>query len=192
MARMMEASPPYKRRLRNYLIHKPLQREYTTVMIVVMMASCLLISGIVHFTMKEAFLGNPYRIGKVSPYQMLSDVNHQLVMRVSLTLLLCVIVTTVIGIVFLHRVAGPVYRFRIVLKKLAVGEIPQDVRLRQADYFKEVADELNEVFKHLREKKAIAQDIAARLEAIPHEGLSDPARTALGRAKENLVKLYQV
>ncbi|MBI4550117.1 MAG: hypothetical protein HY714_04250, partial [Candidatus Omnitrophica bacterium] len=64
-----EGIKPYKRQLRNIVIHKPLQKEYTLLMIGMMMAACLIVVMIIHFTMKQALLGNPYRIGSVSPYE---------------------------------------------------------------------------------------------------------------------------
>lgn len=185
----MAEARPYKRQLRNYLINKPLQREYTTLMIGVMIFSTLVVSGIIHTTMKQAFLGHPYRIGQVSPYQVLAAVNEKLTMRVSAAMLFFIFCTTLLGIVSLHRVAGPVYRFRMLLKKVSAGQIPSDVTLRQGDYFKDVAEEFNEVFKHLREKKTLAAQILTELDRIPREALPEPVVHALGRVRGNLEKL---
>jgi sensor histidine kinase YesM len=162
---------PYKRQLRNILIHKPLQKEYTLLMIGMMMAACLIVVMIIHFTMKQALLGNPYRIGSVSPYDLLSEVTQQLVMRVSLFLFFCIITATAVGVTFLHRVAGPVYRFRLLLKKLASGEIPSDMRLREKDYFKEVAMEFNNVFKVLRAKQILSEEMASVLDKLQNQAL---------------------
>jgi len=150
---MTEPQKKYKRQLKNFLIHRPLQREYTLLMIGIMMAAALVVSLVIHLTIKQAFLGSPYRIGAVSPYEMLSQVNQALVIRVSFTLFFCILVATLIGIVFLHRVAGPVYRFRLTLEKLATGAIPRNVKLRDGDYFIEVAECFNEVFKMLKDRE---------------------------------------
>ncbi len=171
------------------LIHKPLQREYTILMIGVMMFSTLLVAFIIHTTMKQAFLGDPYRVGRVSPYEILSKVNEQLVMRICLTLFGCIILATGIGIFFLHRVAGPVYRFRMILKKLANGEIPNDVRLRENDYFKETAAEFNNVFKSLREKRLLAQESAADLEKLEAENFPSNVQNILRQVKDYLRKI---
>ena len=179
----------YKRQLRSILIHKPLQREYSILMAAIMMASTLLVAMIINGTMRQAVLGSPYHIGKVSPYEMLSTLNQQLVTRVSLTLLAAVVVATVIGIFFLHRVAGPVYRFQMLLKKLSGGTIPNNVQLRENDYFKEVAVEFNNVFKSLRDKKMMAGEAATLLEQLKMDGLSLETRTIIERAKESLRKV---
>ncbi|HNV87254.1 MAG TPA: hypothetical protein PKL97_09890 [Candidatus Omnitrophota bacterium] len=180
---------PYKRQLRNLLIHRPLQREYTLLMLAVMMVVCLVVSFVIHTTMKQAFLGSPYKIGRVSPYEVLSDVNNLLVVRVSLTMLMSVLVATLIGIVFLHRVAGPVYRFRMTLKRMAGGEIPEDMRLRDRDYFKEVATEFNNVFKYLRGKRNSMAEMADNLEKLSASGdIKDPARNELQDMAQSLKK----
>jgi len=158
-------------------------------MLAVMMVVCLVVSFVIHATMKQAFLGSPYRIGRVSPYEVLSEVNNLLVVRVSLTLFMSVLVATLIGIVFLHRVAGPVYRFRMTLKRMAGGEIPEDMRLRDRDYFTEVAAEFNNVFKYLRGKKNSTIEIAENLEKISSsENLKDPVRNELQDMAQSLKK----
>lgn len=182
---------PYKRHIRNILIHRPLQREYTLIMIGMMMAVSLLCSFVIHSTMKSAFMGSPYHIGKVNPYEILSEVNNLLVIRVSITLFLSTMAATIVGIVFLHRVAGPVYRFRVILKRMAMGgDVPSDVRLREKDYFKEVAVEFNNVFKVLREKKKTALDVAASLEELSGaEAMSEKSRQALESAIQSLRRI---
>jgi len=187
---MVAPQRPYKRHIRNILIHRPLQREYTLIMIAMMMAVSLLCSFVIHTTMKQAFAGSPYRIGRVNPYDILSEVNNLLVIRVSITLFLSVMVATVIGVVFLHRVAGPVYRFRMMLKKMAAGEIPADMRLRENDYFKEVATEFNNVFKLMREKKNTAAEAVTNLESMADSGdLNEKTRQIVQNAVQNLKRL---
>ena len=69
---------------------------------------------------------------------------------------LSIIVAGISGVVFLHRVAGPVYRFRITLRRWAdTGETPREMKLREGDFFQEVAAEFNRVFKlmHSNEEK---------------------------------------
>ena len=176
----------HRRQLRNIIIHKPLQKQYTLLMIGMMMATVLIVVSVIQWTMKTALFGNPYRMGSVSPYELLSDMTQQLVMRVSLVFLIATVVFTVTGVFFLHRVAGPVYRFRMLLNRLGSGEIPADIRLRQNDYFSEVASEFNVLFKSLRQKKMIAKEISGSLDKIDLDKLSDEAKRAVLEARKNL------
>ncbi len=185
----IKSDPPHHRQIRSFLIHKPLQREYTLLMIGMMMATVLIVVSTINLTMKQSLFGNPYRVGSTSPYELLSDMRQQLVMRVSLIFLIATLVATVIGVLFLHRVAGPVHRFRLLLKRLASDDIPADIRLRQNDYFSEVALEFNSVFKSLRQKKMLGKEITTVLDQISTESLTPQAKSALQNVRERLQKL---
>lgn len=186
---MAEPESLNNRQIRNVLIHKPLQREYTLLMIGMMMATVLIVVSTIHFTMKQSLFGNPYRVGSVSPYELLSDMSQQLIMRVSIIFLLTTLVSTVIGVLFLHRVAGPVHRFRNILKRLSSGEIPNDIRLRQNDYFSEVAVEFNGVFKSLRQKQMLAKEMTTALDQLKDEPLNPQVKNTLQNVRESLQKL---
>ena len=133
----------YKRRARNILIHKPMQKEFSLVLIGLLMVSLLAISFVIHSTIREAVLGGGYRFGKVSPVELLSDVSYLLIVRVACVLFVTLIIVGLFGISFLHRVAGPVYRFRQTFLKLNKGEVPPRIRLREGDFFEETAQEIN-------------------------------------------------
>ncbi len=74
---------------------------------------------------------------------MISQVSYQIVTRVTLILLLTLFAIAAYGIKFLHRVAGPIYRCRKTLIVLNQGKVPDRIRLRNGDFFTEVADEIN-------------------------------------------------
>lgn len=48
---------------------------------------------------------------------------------------------------YTNRLFGPVYRLQMTLKKLADGENPGPIRLRDGDQFSEVIDEYNRVIE---------------------------------------------
>jgi hypothetical protein len=69
------------------------------------------------------------------------------------------------GVVFAHRVAGPVFRIKTVLREVAQRRFPSTpVRLRPKDYFKDVATDLSTMIDALR-------DDAARVRRMNHETL---------------------
>jgi len=56
------------------------------------------------------------------------------------------------GVVFAHRIAGPVFRIKAVLREVARRQYTSiPVRLRPKDYFKDVAAELTTVVESLRD-----------------------------------------
>lgn len=64
-----------------------------------------------------------------------------------------------------HRVAGPLYRFRSVLRAVAAGDLTAWMRLRPADYLTQEADLLNEMIGALRQKIGGIEEQALALRA---------------------------
>jgi methyl-accepting chemotaxis protein len=53
------------------------------------------------------------------------------------------VVGTLLGIRFSHRIAGPIFRLKKEFRRLNQGEKIEEVNLRNADFFLELADEFN-------------------------------------------------
>lgn len=53
------------------------------------------------------------------------------------------VLATLIGMRFSHRLAGPIFRLKKEIHRLNNGERIEEINLRDADYFTELADELN-------------------------------------------------
>ena len=153
----------YRRRAKNILIHKPMQREFSFVLIALLMLSTLAVAFVIQGTIREMTVGGGYHFGKVSPYELLSDIGYQLVIRVCCILFVTLIVLAFYGVFFLHRVAGPVYRFRQTFLRLNDGEIPGLVKLREGDFFGETASEINRLLKRLQFEKEKAKKIHEKL-----------------------------
>ncbi len=160
-----------KRSLQNVLINRPLQREFTLVLLAIMMSAAFAIGIVINFTLGSLTENAPNIISRLTLERMVFDVNSQLVVSSILIIFIAVIASGFFGVFFLHRVAGPVHRFRQVLKKMGSGEIPGDVQLRKRDFFKETADELNRVIQLLREMDNTAQKINQVLTQLPKDAL---------------------
>jgi hypothetical protein len=179
-------SRTYKRKVRNVLIHKPMQREFTFVIITLLMVSSLAITFIIHRTITGALTEGGFRFGRVTPYEALSDVSYTLIVRVAAVLFVTLIIIGVFGIFFLHRVAGPAYRFRQVFLKINRGEIPHQFKLREGDFFVEVADEINRLLKRLEFERDKKQAVQAKLERILNSNPPEPIAQSAKEAKKLL------
>ena len=143
-----------RRTLGGLFINKQLLKRYVIIVVAITMISSCLIGFVIHQTIKESLENETRRGGRVSVYEVLISVNNLLLFRVFLILFVSVVVTGVAGILFLHRIAGPLYRIRGVLKILADGRVPErDVKLREGDFFVEVVDELNRLSNRIRNEK---------------------------------------
>ncbi|UUO07389.1 hypothetical protein M4951_03540 [Blastopirellula sp. J2-11] len=51
---------------------------------------------------------------------------------------------------FSHRFVGPIVRFRSVVNEAVEGEVPEPFHLRDKDYWKDFASDLNRLFDRMR------------------------------------------
>jgi methyl-accepting chemotaxis protein len=77
--------------------------------------------------------------------------------RLAVPLLLTLAILGAHATVFLHRIAGPAYRFKMWLRGVREGDLATGVYLRKTDMFKDVAKEMNETLDVLRQDIARAQ-----------------------------------
>lgn len=56
-------------------------------------------------------------------------------------------------IYFSQRIAGPIFRINAAIKKILAGECPENVTLREGDYFVETASLLQDLSRKLSEEK---------------------------------------
>lgn len=79
-----------------------------------------------------------------------------------------------------NRFAGPMYRFRGVLRRMAAGENVEPIRLRRGDFWTDVADDINalaERFSSL-EEKAAQKDRKDADDAAPSLALAGSANSS--------------
>ncbi len=74
------------------------------------------------------------------------------------------------GVFFSHRIAGPLYRFRLIFQSVASGDLTVRTSIRKSDYLHAEAQCLGEMVGALREKIARIEahhaDIAPQLERL--------------------------
>lgn len=188
---MTDQSKSQKRSIQSVLIHRPMQREFTFVMLVIMMTAALAVGMVIHRTLSQLTEDAPATITRTTLERMVYDVNSQLVVTSILIIFLAVIATGLFGVFFLHRVAGPVYRMGQVLKRMGGGEIPAEVRLRRRDFFKETAEELNKVIQLLRELDDKSKAIDQLLVQIPKDSLSRDVAAKIDNIHKTITQLHK-
>lgn len=180
-----------RRSVKTILIHRPMQKQFTLITIAIMMFSALVINFLIHHTLREVIMDNVGRLGRIGDYNMLSDVSFVLIVRVTMILFATIIAVGMFGVFFLHRVAGPAYRFQQLFKRLSQNEIPGEFQLRDKDFFKELATDLNLTFKMLHKRKKAMAELESILATISDQGLPSEARQKLGEIKTILQDIKQ-
>lgn len=180
-----------KRSIQNVLINRPLQREFTLVMLGIMMSAAFAVGMVIHFTLSHLTEFAPNTISRITLERMVFDANSQLVVSAILIIFIAVIATGSFGIFFLHRVAGPVYRFRQVLSKIGSGQIPGEVHLRKKDFFKETAEEINRVIQLLKELEGISKKMDQVVTQLPKEALTEDLNARIKDIHTTLAQLHK-
>jgi len=162
--------------MRNIIIHRPMQREFSFVLIALFMISSAAVAWVIHQTINSAVFGGAFSFGKVNPVEILSDVSYKIIIRVTLVLIMTLLIIGVYGVTFLHRVAGPVYRFRQTLLKINRGEMPADIKLREGDFFHEMAQDINIILKRFRAEKEKVGELKTKIDELQRSTPSGETR----------------
>ena len=152
-----------QRSIKNILINRPLQREFTFVLLAVMAVTGLLVAAMIHTTLFDAVQSAPKVMTRQTFEQTLSGIRYTLLWEAVIIIFAAVIVTGFLGILLLHRVAGPIYRFGRMLQRICDGEIPNEMTLRSRDFFKETAVDMNGLIRYLKQRDAALEEIEAML-----------------------------
>jgi nitrogen fixation/metabolism regulation signal transduction histidine kinase len=97
----------------------------------------------------------------------------------------------VLGIYFTHKVAGPIYKMKGLLKRVGEGSLRIDSRLRRGDELQDFFDAFIEMVSGLRQiEERRLGDVEAALAAL-ESGQRDDAKRALGRIRETMRSALQ-
>lgn len=81
-------------------------------------------------------------------------------------IILFTIAVAIYFIILSHRIAGPAFRLKKSIKDILAGNYDFNVSLRQKDYLKHVADDLNKLLVILRENQNIIKTIAQNTQEL--------------------------
>lgn len=149
-----------KNRRKRYLINKPMQFTYAGITIWLLLIATILVGTITYFIILNTILTQIEAEKKlIDAYGIVKSINLLLGKRIGILMGLIVIFTLVLEILFLHRVAGPLYRIEKTLKDLADGKEVNKIKLRKKDFFKSLAETTNKVIDAFQKNVKSDSDI---------------------------------
>jgi methyl-accepting chemotaxis protein len=99
-------------------------------------------------------------------------------------LALMVVLIGLLGIYFTHKVAGPIYKMKRLLKQVGDGHLHVDARLRRGDELTDFFDTFTQMVQGLRQMESKQlQDVEAAIKAL-EGGSKVDAAAALGRVRD--------
>lgn len=90
------------------------------------------------------------------------------------------IITFLFGIIFSHRMAGPVYRMRLELANIKNGNLATPFNLREKDAFHHLAADINDLREHWRGSIDELQEIYENLDSGSEEEQSESLKRLEG------------
>jgi len=101
-------------------------------------------------------------------------------------LALMVVAIGLLGIYFTHKVAGPVFKMKKLLKRVGEGHLQFDAKLRKGDELVDFFDAFTQMVSGLREMEANQlADVESAIQALDR-GATDDATSALGRVRDSM------
>lgn len=116
-------------------------------------------------------------------------IEHQRTMLTSLVAGLAALVTLVglLGIYFTHKVAGPVYKMKMLLRQVGDGKLNFQGRLRKGDELQDFFDVFASMVDNLKERQhKEVVELEAAMAAAKASGASDEAIAKIARVRDEM------
>ncbi len=130
----------------HYFIKKRMQLGLTIRFLLLTTVFSFFVGFVVYITIWPVTL-------QVISEDVISAVRHKVIMRALFFCLPLIFVLGALSVVFLHRIAGPLYRIERMLDKVIQGEDIGRIRLRKKDELKDLAEKINEIVLLIRKLK---------------------------------------
>jgi len=144
----MEQKKKYKRR--NYLVNKPLQFAYAGIAIWLLLIAIILVGTFTYYITLNTILNQLQMENQlIDAYRIVSTINSILIKRIGFLLIFVILLALILEILFLHRIAGPIYKIEKTLNDIANGKKVQPIKLRKKDFFKSLAASVNKVIEKI-------------------------------------------
>ncbi len=159
----------YKRK--TYVIDKKFQFRFIATFLILIIVSLILFSAVfagfyfLQYINGENIFNEFISIQKISAAvdaagneitisgpPILTDRFNLIVPPILINNLIILIVISVIGVFYSHKIAGPVYRIQEDIKKVLDGEKDIVIKLRKKDKLKELAEQVNKLIEEYNKK----------------------------------------
>ncbi|MGB2906937.1 MAG: hypothetical protein WBB73_07540 [Candidatus Aminicenantaceae bacterium] len=119
---------------------------------------------------------------------LLQDLNHFIVIAVLAQFLCSSILICLLGLLYTHKIAGPVFRLKMILKRFQAGEEPEAISFRKTDFLAGVAGSFNGFFVFLDTRHKTIEEAETLLKQLDSGGgKGDPEK--LKRMEDLLAEL---
>jgi HAMP domain-containing protein len=138
-------------------MYSSVKRSFSTALavkvIVIVLAVQIIESSFLYLIVERSFLGYSYGEALFSLDILKNRLLRDSISMYALLALIASAGVVFIGIVYSHRVAGPLYRLRRIAEEVSGGNLAIEVRLRKNDIVKPLADSVNDMLESYRQRR---------------------------------------
>ncbi len=162
---MIKKQNKFKRK--NFFINKQFQSMFIIRFAIMVFFATLLLGCFLFFTSfaSTTIVFKNLRVTTVPTYEYLLP---SLTAGLVLSLLLTSFLSIIVGLLYSHKIAGPMFRFEQVFKQLQTGNLQQTVRLRLNDEWQQPAllldDAISSIRKHIENIDTSVKEIESQVD----------------------------
>lgn len=138
-----------------YLINPAFQMRFVAFSIISSLVVILLVAGMQYY-----FFHHYQTLGIKNGipsdhifFEFLSEQRNFITIALVILAAVITIFQVTLGVLFSHRVAGPLYRMNRHMQEITAGGEPSTFQVRDGDYFTELADNFNAMIVKMEKKK---------------------------------------
>ena len=167
----------------------PVKKELSFVAktVFVMITSTAASLAILYFFLSKS-VSSDYK----SAFQMLAatydKLNVYIIIAILVQLVFSMILIYMLALLYSHKIAGPVYRLKMVLQDYMAGKAPQSVGFRQSDFITAVSTWFTDYFSFLRKRQRLLTEGETLLQQYPHQNVPEK-EACLRRLNEIVAEL---
>ena len=183
-----KSGAPPKRRFRNYLLDRPFQLKYTGMVVAVTVVVAAVLGYVAYdfskgqteaMTLSMAMQPDldPAVANDLQGFAARED--RKVLMGILGGILILALTLGFTGIIVTHKVVGPAYKMKLLLRQVAAGKLKLAGRLRKGDELQELFEAFAEMVESLREtqKREVTEltDAIQKAESagVPREALEE-------------------
>ncbi len=155
----MATKPAFRRR--NLLIKKGLQLRYIGLIFIALILTSMVTGYTVFATGWTLF---SQKLASVYPQGRLLHVLRGINMALIRNLILVSPIIFILGLLFSHKIAGPLYRIEKAIDEISKGSIGLKIKLRRGDELKDLAEVVNTLTENLRNSIDLSNETILKIQ----------------------------
>ncbi|MBU4375943.1 MAG: methyl-accepting chemotaxis protein [Candidatus Omnitrophica bacterium] len=132
-----------------YFLARGFQLRYAGIILLVAFVTAIL-SGFTVFRTTCDILGE--KLSQVYPQGLFTAIFNKVAVALMKNMSVLAVLIFIFAIFISHRIAGPIYRVKSIIRDIGEGKLDKRIHLRKNDELHDLADELNKMQENLKSR----------------------------------------